>query len=74
MHGTTSSGPHGFKRRFLSVSSLTEANDSCGMARLGTSSMDVEMTLFSKGAICLSSNPISQSHMEHFPYLPDDAL
>ena len=32
---------------FLSVSPLMEANDSCGMASLDTSSMDVGMTVFS---------------------------
>ena len=40
-----------------------EANDSCGMASLDTSSMDVGMTVFSHyksvGAICQSPNPIS---------------
>ena len=35
------------RRRFLSVSPLMEANDSCGMASLDTSSMDVGMTVFS---------------------------
>ena len=32
------------RRRFLSVSPLMEANDSCGMASLDTSSMDEGMT------------------------------
>ena len=35
------------RRRFLSVSPLMEANDSCDMASLDTSSMDVGMTVFS---------------------------
>ena len=47
MYGTTSCGSHGF-RRFLSVSPLMDANDSCGMASLDTSSMDVGMTVFSQ--------------------------
>ena len=43
MYGTTRFQ----RRRFLSVSPLMEANDSCGMASLDTSSMDVGMTVFS---------------------------
>ena len=35
------------RRRFLSVSPLMEANDSCGVASLDTSSLDVGMTVFS---------------------------
>ena len=35
------------RRRFLSVSPLKEANDSCGMASLDTSGIDVGMTVFS---------------------------
>ena len=35
------------EEKILSVSPLMEANDSCGMANLDTSSMDVGMTVFS---------------------------
>ena len=48
MYGTTSCGYHGVGGEdFLSVSPLMEANDSCGMASLDTSSMDVGMAVFS---------------------------
>ena len=48
MYGTTSYGYHGFRGEdFLGVSPLMEANDSCGMVSLDTSSMDVGMTVFS---------------------------
>ena len=48
MYGTTSCGYHGFRGEdFISVSPLMEANDSCGMASLDTSNMDVGMTVFS---------------------------
>ena len=35
------------RRRFLSVSPLKEANDSCDMASFDTCTMDVGMTVFS---------------------------
>ena len=48
MYGTTSCGYHGVRGEdFLSDSPLMEANDSCGMASLDTSSMDVGMAVFS---------------------------
>ena len=47
MYRTTSCVYHGDRGEdFLSVSPLMEANDSCGMASLDTSSMDVGMTVF----------------------------
>ena len=47
MYGTTSCGYHGFRGEdFLSVSPLMDANESCGMASLDTSSMNVGMTVF----------------------------
>ena len=48
MYGTARCGSHGFRGEgVLSVSRLMEAIDTCGMASLDTSSMDVGMTVFS---------------------------
>ena len=56
-----------------------EAIDSCGMASLDTSSMDVGMTVLSHyesmGAIRQSSNPISpKTTCNLSPSLPDNVL
>ena len=81
MYGTTSFEYHGFRGEdCLSVSLLKEANDSCDMASLGTSNMDLGMTVFSHyksmGAILWQrSNPISPKTTWNIsPSLPDDSL
>ena len=76
MYGTTSCGYHGFRREdFLSVSPLTEANDSCGMASLDTSSLDVGMTVFSHYNSMGGVYARDQIQLAQKPHsLPDDAL
>ena len=52
MYGTTSCGYHGFRGEdVLSVSPLMEANDSCCMASLDISSMDVGSHYNSMGGV-----------------------
>ena len=78
MYGTTSCGCHGFiskEKIFLSVTLLIEANDSCGMASLDTSCMDVGMTVLSHyKSMGVSYMPEFQSnqpknHMDPFLFL-----
>ena len=51
-----------------------EANDSCGMASLDTSSMDVGMTVFSLynsngGVYARDQIQLAQKHIEPFPFI-----
>ena len=73
---TTSCGYHGFRReKFLRVSPLMEANHSCGMASLDTSSMDVGMTVFSHYNSMGGVYARDQIQLAPKPHsLPDDAL